>query len=61
MGVRIRMSRNASAYVPFWAAILFWLAVGPVLLAGWLLWAMVKTGAAVAHAIQAHRDSKAVS
>jgi hypothetical protein len=59
MGVRIRMSRNTSAYVPFWAAALFWLVVGPIVLAGWLIWALVQGGIAVARAIQEHRQARA--
>lgn len=57
MGVRIRMSRNTSASVPFWAAAIFWLVVGPIVIAGWLIWALVQIGVVVVRAIQEHRQA----
>src|SRR5215831_16908412 len=48
MGVRVRLSRNTSAYFPFWVAIPFWFFWGCILLmfwmsvlAVWMMWAMV--------------------
>lgn len=36
MGVRVRLSRNTSMYLPFWVAIPFWLIWAEVLLCFWL-------------------------
>jgi hypothetical protein len=57
MGVSVRMSRNTRAYVPFWAAALFWLVAGPIVLAGWLIWALAQIAVAVVRAIQEHRQA----
>jgi len=57
MGVRVRLSRNTSAYVPFWAATLFWLIVGPVILAVYLLYGIIWLTVAIVTAIrEARRD-----
>lgn len=61
MGVRVRLSRHTSAYFPFWAAILFWLIVGPVILAGWLLWALIQAGIIMVRAIAEHRQAGRVT
>jgi hypothetical protein len=41
MGVRVRLSRNTSAYLPFWAAIPAWLGVAAVWLIVLTIWGLV--------------------
>jgi len=52
MGVSVRLSRNTRAYVPFWVAILFWLVVGPVILAVYLLYGLVWLTVQICRAIR---------
>lgn len=45
MGVRVRLTRNTSAYIPFWVAIPVWFVIGCAWLgiaAVWLLAQIIK-------------------
>lgn len=53
MGVSIRTSRSTRVYVPFWAAVLFWLIAGPVVAACWLLYWTVRAIIALARVVLA--------